>query len=292
MGTSMRFLRPRKPGPYMGRRLLHQKLYGNAILLRMFYLFIFYYALTQIQMWGHLSEVQSIQPLWPAFWIQFLPNTGQAAQGIMALGFTTAFLALIAPQFRWVRIAVFLGLLQYLALRYSFGKIGHSMHLWLLVSFVFIFLPRGWTQIETLKPRSKISMLRVIHAAQVLVMLTYSMSGLGKIMGAIYQIFRGEIHAFHPDAMAYHIADRLLQTGSQSILGEFLIENRALTLPMMPLTIVIQTLALWVAFRPSLFKTWAIALILIHIGTSLTMTINFFPSIVLLALLFLFQKTK
>ncbi len=45
---------------------------------------------------------------------------------------------------RTARVVVFTGMLEYFALRNSFGKIGHSTHLFVMTSFVLIFLPAGW----------------------------------------------------------------------------------------------------------------------------------------------------
>lgn len=287
------FLRsPHSPGKGLRPPFSRHSVLEAAWILRIFYLLVLNYALLQIPLWERLGNPEGLTPLWPVLWLEWIPNTAAGARGILVVGLASAFLGILAPGNRWIRILVFLGLLQFLALRYSFGKIGHSMHLWLMLSFLFIWLPHGWNQLSLAPVQTRRKLLFFIHAAQALILLTYSMSGLGKVIGAIYQLSQGQIHAFHPSAMAYHIADRLLQTGSQTPLGRFLVESTWLSWPILPLTIYIQFFALWIAFRPNLHRLWGALLMGMHLGSSLVLGIHFNASILLLALFLLYSPFR
>ena len=118
------------------------------------------------------------------------------------------------------------------------------------------------------------------------VLLTYTMSGLGKLAGAVYQFVRLEPNAFAPGALGAHIAQRLLQTDSHSLLGAWIIEHPWLTWPAMPFAVYLELFSFVIAFRPALARVWAVALVVFHVGNYFTMTIAFPPSCFLLALFF------
>jgi hypothetical protein len=112
------------------------------------------------------------------------------------------------------------------------------------------------------------------------------MSGLGKIAGAIYQSSAGQSSAFTHGALAVITANRLVETNSQSLFGPWLIEHPAMGDLLLWGDIYLQFFSFWVAFRPSLHKVWALALILFHLASYLFLTISFAPNALLLALLF------
>ena len=116
--------------------------------------------------------------------------------------------------------------------------------------------------------------------------MSYTMSGLGKVGCALYQVAAGQPSAFSPGALGAHVAQRLVQTHSHSLLGSWIIDHPYLTWPMMPAPIYIELFAFWVAFRPALGRWWALALIVFHMGTIFTLTITFPVSCLLLALFF------
>ncbi len=226
--------------------------------------------------------------LWPVAWLGWIggpPATGPWC--VVALLLMGTAVAAFLPQRRWARALAALGWLEFVALNNSAVKIGHSQHLLVIVSAVLIFLPTGWhlpsaAATRMLRQRT----LLVFWTAQAATLLTYSLSGFGKFVGAFYQLTRGEIGAFSPNALAYHVADRLLQTASVSVLGEWLIDYPLLGWPGMLLTVYLQCTALAVAFRPALQRWWAAGLAAFHVVSFFTMTINFPVNVFLLALLF------
>ena len=257
-------------------------------LVRAFYAFLLYLACLQLTELAGLTRQTLNLPLWPVAWLG--PNGTASAAGVRALFFFyvgSNALAALLPGWRALRLLAFVGLLEYVALKNSFGKISHSFHLPLLVAGVLVFLPTGW---ERPAPRTdrrlRQAALLVFWACQAAVLLTYTMSGLGKLGGALYQLATLQPNAFGPGAFGAHIAQRLLQTHSQSDLGAWIIRHPLLTWPLMPGAIYLELFSFWIAFRPALGRAWAAVLIAFHFGTFFTMTILFPQSCFLLALLF------
>ena len=262
-----------------------------CVLIRVFYCCLLLRSLYALNDWWAFGNLTQLDPLWPVFWLQFLdPSLG--ARIIVAGSFITVVFGVFFFDQRWVRILVFVAALEYVALRNSFGTIGHSLHLWLILSFILVFLPHGWSRSELPGRPTRQIVLRLFWCCQALIMLTYHMAGLGKILGAFYQMALGQIHAFHRNALALHIAERVLSTNNPSIVGSWFVEHPSFGWPMMLAAIYLQCFALWAAFRPNLHQSWAGALMLFHIGTSLTIWVNFHPSTFLLALMFLNSPFK
>ena len=257
-------------------------------LVRAFYVFLLYLAIQQVTELAVLTDQRLDLPVWPVAW---LGRSGALfPAGVKALFFCylgSNVLAAALPGWRSLRIAAFLGLLEYVALKNSFGKINHSFHLPLLVAGLLVFLPAGWdARAAGVGRATRQGTLLVFWLCQAGVLLSYTMSGLGKLGGAVYQLARGQPSAFAPGALGAHIALRLFQTHSQSELGAWIIHHPWLTWPGLPGAIYLELFSFWIAFRPALQRPWAAGLILFHLGTFFTMTITFPQSSFLLALLF------
>lgn len=255
-------------------------------LVHAFYAFLLYLAIAQMTEIPVYAELSTFHPLWPVQWLRHRDPT-EAVRGLFFFFLGTSILAAALPGWRTARALAFVGLLEYVALKNSYGKIGHSLHLPLLVSLLLVALPRGW---ERPAPRTnralRQSTLLVFWMCGAAVLLTYTMSGIGKLGGALYQLVRLEPNAFAPGGLGAHIAQRLLQTDSHSLLGAWIIEHPWLTWPAMPFAIYLELFSLVIAFRPALSRPWAVLLVIFHVGNYFTMTIAFPPSCFLLALFF------
>jgi hypothetical protein len=257
--------------------------------VRAFYAVTLYFmVVTQFPEFAKLIDHPPAAPLWPVGWILHTPWSVHAAVKALLVFYTAATLAgALIPGQRWARAAVFLALLELVALKNSYGKIGHSLHLFVWLSGVLILLPKGWEQAATrVSRRDRQSALLVFWTCQAVLMLSYTMSGLGKLGGALYQLAIGEPNAFLPGGLSAHVAERLLQTHSRSQLGAWIVDHPWLTWPAMPGAVCVELFAFWAVFRPSLARAWAGALIVFHVGVFFSMTINFPQSCLLLALFF------
>lgn len=265
-----------------------------ATMLRVVYFFPAYWVIAQALHWREYSVRQSAELLWPLFWLDpmKLEVTGPWIYGLSVAGLLVG---CTIPQYRWARALAALSLTEYLALRFSLGKIHHSMHGWLLTSWLLCGLPEKWTNPAQLTRVGRQQLIRVCHACQLLVATTYTLSGVGKLLGAAYQAWLGQATIFHPSALSRHVAARLLETNEMSLLGDWTIKHGHYLWPATLGLLAIQLGAVWMARRPAFHFTLGMALVTFHAMTALTMNIDFTPAIVLCGALFVvspFSETR
>lgn len=244
--------------------------------------------------WPEWIKRETLAPLWPLFWANWLP-TPTVTNIIMSLLIVTSIPVVMQPWRRAFRMFAFVGLFLAVAYTNSFGKIGHGWHAWIFVALIFCFLPTWRDSQHTISaaaPRTRSithrqQFLSIFFTAQVFVMLFYSMSGAWKIYAALSQMQAGQLHAFHPYALAYLTADRLLQTNSWTPLGAFLVNYPLLGWPLHLAAIYFELFALVAAFRPALHRLWGLMLILFHFGTIMLLFVGFTSNMLLLGLLFI-----
>ncbi len=256
------------------------------ILLQFFYLLLLAHALQILPQWPSLILRDQADYLWPLQWAQDF-SSENFTFSLLILHLIGSLSAAWLPQFRFTRILAFFGIFFFVAWNNSFGKIGHSTHLYVLITFLWIFIPSAlWQPRPTRK--SLLTALEIFQAARLLILTTYSLAGISKLFGGIYQFILGQPSIFCLDAMSRHIATRLLDTGSKSFLGPALIDHPALGFLILWGALYLQLFALIIYFRPHLAALWAIGLSLFHLGAYFTMTIHFPHHILLLTLFFIF----
>ncbi len=260
-------------------------------LIGAFYAVLLFFALSQLFSWQEFLSSTSLTPRWPVFWLQYVETrTGIAL--ILWAHLLSLLLAIALPGVRLVRVLAFCCLLELLAYRFSFGSINHGDHLGLLLSFVLIFLPRGWSS-GPAPPRSvRAATLLVFSGCQAMIALTYSMSGMWKVGGVVQQALRGEVTYLHPSGLAQQVAAKLLADGSPSLLGPWLIEHYWVGWPLMIGALYLEFFALWAVARPSLHRAWGLGLILLHLSTHLTMGVGFPQNPLWLALFFVLSPFR
>jgi hypothetical protein len=255
------------------------------LLVRIYYVLHLCLLVIGITHWGKWPAAQALSPLWPILWVE-LTRIPTAVYIIVTFSLAAAMLAALFPEKRVIRAILFISLLEFTALYNSFGKIYHTSHAWLAIGFLFIFLPDGKSKDLESSIAHRQLYLTAFWGALALVLCFYSLAGFWKVIGGIDQLLRGEVHAFAPEALAYQIASRLVKTNSTSIAGPFIIDHPFVGWPLYLSSIYLECFALLAAFRPSLHRFWGLSLILLHIGSYLTMTIGF-PRNILILFLFL-----
>jgi hypothetical protein len=254
------------------------------IVVRCYYVVLLFFAVMTIHDWpGYLDRTEAL-PLWPVCWLHAVPLRA-GILGILIAYPATAFLGAVFSGQWWARLLAVLGLFEFVAMDNSFGKINHSNHLWVLTAFVLVFLPDVTDRVPDRATRQQY--LTIFWACQAITLLTYTMSGIGKGVCAVYQLCAGQNNILMPTGLAAIVASRLLQTGSSSWLGPWLVAHPWFGWPWGLVSTYLELFAIWIAFRPVLLRWWAAGLIVFHIGVFLCMTINFLPVVPLLGLLFL-----
>jgi len=253
-------------------------------LIYLFYvmhLFILSQAYTR---WISLRGADYWMPLWPVSWIN---NFGTSLSVDLIIVFYSAavFLTLLWPSVRLFRFLVFSGLLLYVALINSFGKIDHAYHAWIYVAFILIFLPDRSVENMNSKRLFRHKYLTVFIGAQAIVLMIYSLAGTWKIIGALKQAIYGELSAFSVDGFSYTVAQRLIDGETQSILAPIIMNHSWVGWILFWVGAYFEFFALLILFRPALHRVWGLVLIGMHLGSILILTINFSPSVLILGLL-------
>jgi len=254
-------------------------------IVRVYYALAIVWVVGEMNSWTTLAEVDAADPQWPAGWLEHV-DLQLGIHAILIAFVVAALLAAVAPSWRLARLAYFVMLLQYLAVQNGFGKVNHANHAWLFVSAVFVLLPdRGWRG-ETTTRAAKSYFLSVVAAAQVVVLFLYTLTGLWKILFALNDLTTDRVSGFELKGFSYIIADRLLATNQDTLLGEFFVHNHVVGWALYTGTIYLEAASLLIAFRPRLHRVWGIGLILFHLGTQLAMGFTFRPNVALIGLLF------
>lgn len=224
--------------------------------------------------------------LWPVKWIDAVG----VPTGAALLLVTTALVALaaaagIAP--RACRGLAVTGLTMLVALDSSYGKIDHHSHAWLYTGFVLSFFDHRPAPPGRGRRLHVQRNLAVFWLAQALVLLFYSLTGVWKLVGLVVQGFGGSMTYLSPGALAIQVAHASLISRASPLAAPWIAAQPGLAWLAIITTIYLEVFAFAVAFRPALQRVWALALIAFHVGVLLTMTLDFTPQAVVVALLFL-----
>ncbi|TRX48919.1 DUF393 domain-containing protein [Fulvivirga sp. M361] len=237
--------------------------------------------------WKVLRDSESLfSPLWTVRWLVYL-DWELAIRLVLLFFFSASLLNLIFWQrYRLVRVLVFLSHLFYLSLISSFGKIDHFMHMMVLSSFMLIFLPNlKQGALENPTP-----FLRVFFGNQLLILLSYSSSGLFKLYGILDQELRGLNSALSPTAFGQNIAKTSFASNQEFFFSSFILENPGFVFSvLLVLGYLIEFLSAYIAFKPKVHRTWGLSLILLHSGILMTVGPDFTHQILVVGLFIFFS---
>lgn len=262
-----------------------ERAYERALMvIRAYYLFGVVLLVYETGQWLPLRRSATIDPLWPARWLD--ETSPQRGIDAVLIAFSVAtVVAAVLPRSRLARAAFSLALLQYLSVKFGFGKINHGFHAWLFTSVAFVLLPAApaWRRPT---PAMRRLVLQIVWSAQVVLLFTYTLTGMWKLWYAVDAVlFSDRIGAFHPRGFSLLIAEDLVITGRKTLLGVTLVEQYRVGWLLFNGTIFLQVTSLLAALRPRLHRLWGAGLIAFHLGTQLAMGFTFVANIVLLGLL-------
>lgn len=261
-----------------------RRFYQSYVLVQAFYGLQLYHLITSLGSWRGWLDLDRIEGLWPLYWAGSMaaPLVVNLVISTHALG---SLLAIIFPHRRICRLLAFVGLFFSATLHNSFGKIDHGHHVWIYVTFIFIFLPDGDQEALAHSRSARQRYLLVFAGAQASFLMTYSLAGFWKLLAGVDQALARDVGVLSLNGFAYLTADRLLQTSSQSVLGPWVITYPWVSGPLMIGAIYFELFAPVAVFRPSLLRLWGVMIVTLHLGTLLVLTIRFLPNVLLAALL-------
>ena len=264
------------------------------ILVNLYYFLLFYVALQSVSPFSVIANWQQMDgaeamfvPLWSASWMRYLPWK-VAVKGVLLFFMSTSFVAIWAGiRYRWVRLAAFLGLFFYLSLVSSFGKIDHYLHVFTVVAFLFVFLPNHHARPTTVR---SVPFLQLFWGCQLWLLATYTSSGTFKLLGIGSQLLSGEIHAFHPESLARNVAKGNLNFGYRMFFDTWLVDSPSWLFSLLLVGgYLVEFLAIFVAFYPSLHRLWGVLLIGLHASVLLTVGPDFSLQVLMVGVLLIFS---
>jgi hypothetical protein len=260
--------------------------YERAVtLVRVFYAGSALLMIGTIGQWPSHLRVETVAAPWPVDWLS--PRNLDWGVGVVLFCYLLGTLwATALPQWRSARIVCFLALLQYVAFINGFGKINHDYHGWLWVSGLLVLLPSGgWHDVKRVADRH--TFMTVLWSCQLVVLFFYTLSGMWKIYWAVRDYFDPDtLSSLQIDGFSYIIANRLVVTNQETVLGEFIVRHPLLGWVCFTGMTYVETCSVVIAFRPRLHRVWGLGLILFHTGTYLMMGFTFYPNVLLVGLLF------
>lgn len=279
----MGFFRPARRGS-ASLLLSRERFTAAQTLVSAYYAILFFLAAGELFSWQGYLNTSDLAPRWPVYWLRFV-DTRAGIAAILCLHLLGGIFAVTLSRYRWARAVIFVALLEHMALQFSFGAVNHGDHLGVLIAFVLIFLPAGWTARGPAGRQVRAATLLVFSGAQSMILLTYSMAGMWKAGGILEQWIRGELVTYlHPQGLAYQVAAKMIEDEAPSLLGPWLVAHPwAGWLPGV-VTIYLELFALWVVARPSLHRAWGLGLALFHLGSHLALGVGFPQNILWLAL--------
>lgn len=248
------------------------------------YYILFYIAFSHLEGTDYLMANGASQfvPKFPLLWLSSF-DFPSVVLIVYALFVISAFVACVFPYSRPVRLAAFLGFFEFHAFNSSFGNVNHQWDHWLWVLAVLAFLPT-LTREPSAEVRRTFSL--GFWGAQAILLLTYTMAGIGKLVYIVVQFFEGQTTALAPDAAALFAATQLNLMHESVPLGAFIIAHPYVGWIPFLMVLEVQTFALIAAFRPELHRLWGFGLVLFHVSTYFAMRAVFTaPSALLLVLL-------
>ena len=193
-------------------------------------------------------------------------------------------LAGIWPRSQSFRILVFVALFLMNAVANSAGATTHLYQFWLWSAFIMATVPGRSKKIT--ERRFYYYLMLGWWGAQAIVLMFYGLSGFWKTVGLFEQIFKGEPNLLSASGLSYHLASEMLRTGSQPLLGPWLLKFQWFSPVLAIAVIVLQLSCLAALFRGGwLRRAVGIGLILFHIGTYLFLAITYPTNVVLVGVL-------
>ncbi len=253
--------------------------------VRLFYGVCLFELSQQLSSLAHLMKAKGMDPLWPVSWVS---RVGPEKSAVFLFPGATALAAFLClfPGNKKARGSFVVLLTLVGAYLNSFGKVNHNWHAAIVIAFFYAFLPAGdaiHLRASFHKTRDYVLLCTLALAG---FFLCYSISGFWKVSVGVYQLAIGEVSAFHPQALAYHVSRRVAQTQSTpTAFARLLIEYPWAGYFPYLLTLYAEFFALFAAFRVRTHRVMGLLLLAFHIGSALTLKIGFYHHQLLLLVL-------
>jgi hypothetical protein len=244
------------------------------VVVRAYYVLGLVLVMRESSSWPTLLDTDAGEPLWPARWMTWVGEQGAMRAVLIAFGLTSLLVALV-PWSVAARGAYAVAVATYAAGTVSgFGRVNHSLHAWLFVAVILVFLPGDrWRRRRSADFAHRT--LSVVWACQLALLLVYTLSGVWKVAYATVALVTSKTSGFEPDGFSLIVMATLVTESKDTVVGDFFARNELVGWVTFMGAYYLETASLLVLMRPRLHRVWGVALIVFHIGTGLAMDIAF-----------------
>jgi hypothetical protein len=250
----------------------------DNLYIRFFYI-ILAYILAGLSYEYFKPHIMNPIPIWTAKFIPFIFENQLAHQLYYYLTLFILLLTTVFPVF-FLRVLCSILVITFFAIYYSFGKIDHPYHCWIIAS-IFMIISTPKQDYKSL--RNQIS-LRLIQS---MMLMHYFISGFWKLR---YLLFKNNQSASLYEFAIEHMAISTSQGASSNILIELLHNNELLLTTSYTLVLILQLSAIIPIILGKYFTVYGIMFICFHILTGITLDIWFYGTIFGLIFFFILPK--
>ena len=218
--------------------------------------------------------------LWVCRWFCEL-NFPVSKYSVYVFLLVTSILTATQPHLRMLRWFSFFGTLTMGGWVNSYGKIFHSHHLWISVSFLLALIPSGTQN----RRKNKYAFLVGVWWANLYIFFAYTAVGAMKIIPSIIFPDWGWIG---PNHLIRVILAHKLKMGHGLLDATHLDSIHSIFALVGVSTFILFASSLFVFLLRSGIRTWSFLIICFHLATYLAIEITFLPNIVLVVLFGLF----
>lgn len=260
-------------------------------LISIFYFLVLFVAFqsitfnTQFPSWIDIIDSKSyFTPQWSSKWMTFV-DWSFAVKSVFVYFILSSILGVLF----WsrsiiVRIIVALGMFQYLSLISSFTIVDHYLHMMVIASIIFIFIPSREAH------NYKSDLLKVIFGLQTIILASYSVSGFYKLLGIAKQLKWGVTSVFSTTGMTLQSGKTSYFSGHEYFFQQFLTDHPSYWFGIFHLSgYLIEFFSLFILFKINLHRIWGLVLILFHLAIALTIGPDFSIHILTIGLFLLFS---
>lgn len=185
----------------------------------------------------------------------------------------------------WLQLPLALCLLWLNLPQWSYGFLSHVNHLFLLAHLFLIFIPLekySWRQTDE-------NTSKAINWFYAGLLFTYTLAGLWKIPSVLYKLLTSspDVHWLHPDGALYNAFVSFRSYDLPLHFTKLFTEVPFVWQASFILTVYIQSISIFAAFRQQLRPWVALFLILFHVVNMLAFQTHFVVAICVLLCLFL-----
>lgn len=222
-------------------------------------------AFIQLGRIDNLGTSKLIDTLWPVSFIN--QQNLLFCTYFLSINLVLSLILVILKNTQWSRIYLFVIYFLLAALTNSFGKINHSTHLVLIPLFCFALIPGKKST------NYKEKTILMFLSAKFFLLIAYTLTGFWKVFWGVIEFFTQSVSLFSPLSFR-NILISQFEMMPKTILGDWFIEHYVIGWVLYLLVIWLELFSIAVFFKPNLYKSWGVALIMLHIGLAIILGVH------------------